>query len=247
MKFDSDGNFLSQWGREGSPEEPGYLRMPVSIAVDSAGRVIVADWAGEADNKIIVFDQDGDFMVEFGPQGSGLGSLIAAQDIVIAPDDTIYVTDRTRIQLFTLDVDGDSDRIYDLCDNCPDTSNSDQSDIDSDNVGDLCDNCPEVPNPAQLDSDGDGIDDFTAVLLGLDPLGAIAIPTGIVSQLMLAGDAEAVTIGSSPANPDAIIAYVATGKSGFASVDSTNPLQPVILAEMTLPGDSTDLAIDLGN
>lgn len=97
------------------------------------------------------------------------------------------------------------------------------------------------------DSDGDGIDDFTAVQLGLNPLGALAIPTGIVSQLALAGDAEAVAIGSSTANPDAIIAYVATGQAGFASVDITDPLQPVILSELNLLGDSTDLAVDLGN
>lgn len=96
------------------------------------------------------------------------------------------------------------------------------------------------------DSDGDGIDDFTAVLLGLDPLAAIAIPTGIVSQLILAGDAEAVAIGSSAANPDAIIAYVATGQSGFASVDITDPMQPVILAELDLPGQSNDLVVDAG-
>ena len=100
---------------------------------------------------------------------------------------------------------------------------------------------------ANQDSDGDGIDDFTAVLLGLDPLGALAIPTGIVSQLTLAGDAEAVAIGSSPANPDAIVAFVATGQSGFASVDISDPLMPVILAELNLPGQSSDLAVDLGN
>ncbi len=96
------------------------------------------------------------------------------------------------------------------------------------------------------DSDGDGIDDFTAVLAGDDPLGDISLPTGIVSQLNLDGNAEAVAIGSSPSNTDAVIAYVATGDAGFASVDITNPLQPRTLSELSLPGENLDLAIDLG-
>jgi hypothetical protein len=43
--------------------------------------------------------------------------------------------------------DTDSDGISDICDNCIDTSNSDQSDVDYDRIGDVCDG----------DIDGDGI------------------------------------------------------------------------------------------
>jgi hypothetical protein len=55
--------------------------------------------------------------------------------------------------------DVDIDSVGDVCDNCPDISNSSQSDQDMDGIGDLCDNCPADANPSQSDSDGDGTAD----------------------------------------------------------------------------------------
>ena len=68
--------------------------------------------------------------------------------------------------------DTDSDGISDICDNCIDTFNSDQSDVDYDGIGDVCDddidgdgitnendNCPSVANVDQADSDDDEIGD----------------------------------------------------------------------------------------
>ena len=56
--------------------------------------------------------------------------------------------------------DSDGDGIGDLCDNCPDTANADQADYDDDGVGDTCDNCPATANPDQADADGDGTGDL---------------------------------------------------------------------------------------
>jgi hypothetical protein len=58
-----------------------------------------------------------------------------------------------------LAVDTDQDGWGDACDNCPNRSNSDQSDGDSDGIGDACDNCPTVENPDQKDTKRDGIGD----------------------------------------------------------------------------------------
>ena len=74
--------------------------------------------------------------------------------------------------LYSTCLDTDEDTIKDVCDNCPDDANLDQSDIDSDGLGDVCDtdmdgdnvtnvndNCPTVSNPDQIDTDGDGVGD----------------------------------------------------------------------------------------
>jgi len=75
--------------------------------------------------------------------------------------------------------DGDDDGVPDTTDNCPVTSNTDQTDTDGDGIGDACDpcpadiendadndnvcgnidNCPEVANSDQADTDADGIGD----------------------------------------------------------------------------------------
>jgi hypothetical protein len=52
--------------------------------------------------------------------------------------------------------DADGDNVGDICDNCPNTSNSSQVDGDGDGAGDDCDNCPATPNADQDDQDGDG-------------------------------------------------------------------------------------------
>lgn len=41
QKFDSDGNFITKWGSEGSGE--GQFNRPLGISVDSEGNVYVVD------------------------------------------------------------------------------------------------------------------------------------------------------------------------------------------------------------
>lgn len=73
---------------------------------------------------------------------------------------------------FSTCLDSDGDTIKDVCDNCPDDANQNQSDLDSDGLGDVCDtdmdgdnvtnvndNCPTVSNANQTDTDGDGLGD----------------------------------------------------------------------------------------
>ncbi len=52
-------------------------------------------------------------------------------------------------------LDGDTDGVGDLCDNCPDAGNSDQLNSDGDTLGDVCDNCDQEDNENQNDYDGD--------------------------------------------------------------------------------------------
>ncbi len=80
-KFAPDGTFIMSWGRTGPGI--GEFSTPHSIAFDSQGRVFIAD---RNNNRIQIFDQDGNFLdlwYQFGrPSG-----------IAISPDDRIYVAD----------------------------------------------------------------------------------------------------------------------------------------------------------
>ncbi len=60
---------------------------------------------------------------------------------------------------FTCEIEG-TDGAGDVCDNCPEVSNDDQTDTDGDGVGDRCDLCPDTPDPDQVDTDGDGVGDL---------------------------------------------------------------------------------------
>ncbi len=55
--------------------------------------------------------------------------------------------------------DTDADGVGDACDQCPNSSDPQQSDIDGDGVGDFCDNCPTVSNANQQDSNSDEVGD----------------------------------------------------------------------------------------
>ncbi len=69
----------------------------------------------------------------------------------------VAYTDDGKTLAYTDDLDGDGKS--DDHDNCPFTSNRDQTDSDGDGVGDACDNCAHIANRDQLDTDGNGIGD----------------------------------------------------------------------------------------
>jgi len=62
----------------------------------------------------------------------------------------------------------DNDIICDEEDNCPDETNTSQSDSDDDGIGNACDNCIQIYNPSQIDTDSDGEGDACDMNDGLD-------------------------------------------------------------------------------
>jgi DNA-binding beta-propeller fold protein YncE len=81
LVFDENGKFLRTFGRIGSAD--GELKGPHGIAIDSRGRVFVAD---RTNQRVEIFDQNGKFIAawkQFG-QPSGLW---------IDKEDTLYVVD----------------------------------------------------------------------------------------------------------------------------------------------------------
>jgi NHL repeat len=80
VKFSKDGKFIKAWGHHGSA--PGEFDVPHGLAMDSTGRLFVAD---RANNRIQIFDQDGKFLAEWKQFGRPSGVYIR--------DDIIYVAD----------------------------------------------------------------------------------------------------------------------------------------------------------
>jgi streptogramin lyase len=81
VKFSKDGKFIKTWGKKGTA--PGEFDEPHSIAMDSKGRVFVAD---RANSRIQIFDQDGKFLAEWKQFGRPSG-------IYIDKGDNLYVAD----------------------------------------------------------------------------------------------------------------------------------------------------------
>jgi sugar lactone lactonase YvrE len=81
VKFSKDGKFIMQWGEHGSGE--GQFEVPHGIAIDSQGRIFVAD---RNNQRVQIFDQDGKFIAAWKQFGEPSGLFIDAHD-------NLYVTD----------------------------------------------------------------------------------------------------------------------------------------------------------
>ena len=81
MKFSKDGKFIKAWGKRG--KGPGEFDTPHSIAIDSRGRIFVAD---RSNSRIQIFDQDGRFIDQWKQFGRPSG-------VFIDRNDTWYVAD----------------------------------------------------------------------------------------------------------------------------------------------------------
>jgi len=81
-KFTRAGEFIKWWGGKGTG--PGQFDVPHSIAIDSKGRVYVAD---RSNNRIQIFDQSGKFLKQWTNFGTPWGLFIRG--------DKLYVVDGT--------------------------------------------------------------------------------------------------------------------------------------------------------
>jgi DNA-binding beta-propeller fold protein YncE len=83
VKFSKGGKFIKWWGGKGT--DPGQFNVPHSIAMDSKGRIYVAD---RSNNRIQIFDQTGKFLNQWTNFGIPWGLFIKG--------DLIYVVDGTQ-------------------------------------------------------------------------------------------------------------------------------------------------------
>jgi hypothetical protein len=81
VKFSANGKFIMAWGKEGMG--PGEFNNPHSLAMDSKGRLFVAD---RGNNRVQIFDQDGKFLEEWRQFGRPSGVFIDKHDILYVAD-----------------------------------------------------------------------------------------------------------------------------------------------------------------
>ncbi len=96
----------------------------------------------------------------------------------------------------------------------------------------------------KVDTDGDGLRDFVEIQQGLDPLGGLGLPVGVISTLPLVGETHEVVVTGSLLDAGVQTAYVATGTNGLAIVNTSALTMPVLLSQLDLPGDAVDVGID---
>jgi sugar lactone lactonase YvrE len=103
LVYDADTlKLLRKIGTTGHNHElttPGDFSKPAGVAVDGEGNVYVAD---TMNNRIEIFDADGQFISTFGKNGDGPGYFSRPKGVAIDSDGHIWVADgmQDRIQVF---------------------------------------------------------------------------------------------------------------------------------------------------
>jgi sugar lactone lactonase YvrE len=81
VKFNKDGKFIKTWGTKGSA--PGQFDLPHALAIDSKGRLFVAD---RNNNRIQIFTPDGKYITEWKQFGRPSGIYIDKHDVIYVAD-----------------------------------------------------------------------------------------------------------------------------------------------------------------
>lgn len=122
VKISPTGTWLASWGdsseerdgrhftdtggtREGNEANPLGFYGPRGLAVDSEGRVYIADTGNK---RIVVTDNDGEFLYQFGYAGSEPGAFNEPTSVAVDRDGNVYVADtwNGRVQVFQPESDG---------------------------------------------------------------------------------------------------------------------------------------------
>jgi DNA-binding beta-propeller fold protein YncE len=105
LVYDADPPYklLRTMGKPGTKHEattPGDFSRPTNVAVDKDGNLYVAD---TFNNRVEIFDADGNFIREFGKPGDGPGYFARPKGIAVDGDGHVWVADamQDRVQVFT--------------------------------------------------------------------------------------------------------------------------------------------------
>jgi DNA-binding beta-propeller fold protein YncE len=105
LVYDADPPFkllrkIGTAGKDHTLTEPGQFSRPTNAAVDADGNLYVSDTFND---RVEIFDADGDFIRAFGKNGDGPGYFARPKGIAIDSDGHVWVADtvQDRIQVFT--------------------------------------------------------------------------------------------------------------------------------------------------
>lgn len=102
VKFDPDGKFIMDWGREGTAD--GQFDAVHAVAVDAEDRVYVAD---RNNDRIQVFDKNGQHLNTW-------DQLNFPNHIVITDDQTVWVADNQPVRMVRFNTKGERLQSWDL-------------------------------------------------------------------------------------------------------------------------------------
>ena len=106
IKFSPEGEVLMKLGVDGvEGRDETHLRRPNDVLVAPDGSIFVADGhrgRGEANNRIVKYDAQGNYLLEWGTTGTGPGEFDEPHGLAMDSQGRLFVADRynNRIQIF---------------------------------------------------------------------------------------------------------------------------------------------------
>ncbi|MFN7992695.1 MAG: 6-bladed beta-propeller [Bryobacteraceae bacterium] len=90
-------------GKKHTLTDPGNFSLPTNVAVDSEGDVYITD---TFNNRVQIFDGDGNFVSMFGKHGDGVGQFERPKGIAVDCDRHIWVVDAAQDRVKVYDREG---------------------------------------------------------------------------------------------------------------------------------------------
>jgi len=131
QKFDSDGNYLGQWGSGGADD--GKFNYPYIINIDQADNLYVSE---QRCCRIQKFTSTGNFVLKWGNVGTGDTEFFVPRGLTIDNSDYFYVADTGNNRVVKYDSNGDLDTTWGEYGSDP-SQFIDPSGIVADNLGNI--------------------------------------------------------------------------------------------------------------
>jgi DNA-binding beta-propeller fold protein YncE len=104
FEFGADGELLRTLGQKGvAGYGPDVFNQPTDVLVAPDGSIFVTDGHGQGNDRVVKFDHDGNYLMEWGRHGSEPGEFTTPHAIAIDSRGRLFIADRgnNRIQIFT--------------------------------------------------------------------------------------------------------------------------------------------------